>query len=92
MESPRTDYHRVMGSAIQLDEDLLREVERVAAGRGQTLASVVEQALREMLARRVPKREPVQLPTFRGLGLRPGVDLDNSAGLLDLMERADDSG
>jgi hypothetical protein len=28
----------------------------------------------------------IELPTFRGHGLRPGVDLDNSAALLELME------
>lgn len=31
--------------------------------------------------------EPLpKFPTFRGTGLRPGVDLDDSAALLDLME------
>jgi hypothetical protein len=34
-----------------------------------------------------PEREPVRLPTFDGDGLQPGVDLDDSAALLDLMER-----
>jgi hypothetical protein len=28
----------------------------------------------------------VRLRTFRGRGLQPGVDLDDSAGLLDRME------
>ena len=28
---------------------------------------------------------PVALPTFAGQGLQPGVDLDDTAGLLDLM-------
>lgn len=26
-----------------------------------------------------------ELPTFRGRGVQPGVDLDDNAGLLDLM-------
>jgi DNA-binding CsgD family transcriptional regulator len=30
--------------------------------------------------------ERVELPTFRGKGLRPGVNLNDSAGLLELME------
>jgi hypothetical protein len=32
-----------------------------------------------------------KLPTFRGDGLKPGVDLDNSAELLDIMEQPDPS-
>ncbi|MGQ0815653.1 MAG: hypothetical protein ACT4O1_14555 [Gemmatimonadota bacterium] len=31
-------------------------------------------------------RERVRLPTYGKGGLQPGVDLDNSAALLDLME------
>lgn len=34
-------------------------------------------------------REPVELPTFAGDGLQPGVDLDDSAALVDLMETED---
>jgi hypothetical protein len=30
---------------------------------------------------------PAELPTFRGHGPRAGVNLDNSAALLDLMDR-----
>jgi hypothetical protein len=32
----------------------------------------------------------VSLPVFKGKGLQPGVDLDDSASLLDLMQ-ADDA-
>jgi hypothetical protein len=32
-----------------------------------------------------------KLPTFRGQGLRPGVNLDDSAALLELMESDRDS-
>jgi hypothetical protein len=33
------------------------------------------------------QRQPVELPTFDGGGLQPGIDLDDSAALLGLMER-----
>jgi hypothetical protein len=33
--------------------------------------------------------EPVELPTFGGDGVQPGVDLNDSAALLDLMEGTD---
>lgn len=35
---------------------------------------------------------PVALPTFAGKGLQPGVDLDDTAGLLDLMGSGDAAG
>ncbi|MGZ5214389.1 MAG: hypothetical protein ACXWEG_02375 [Actinomycetota bacterium] len=54
---------------------------------------MIEDALRETLARRhvlpTDEGEPVSFPTFRGDGLMPGVDLDDSAALLDLMEGDD---
>jgi hypothetical protein len=34
----------------------------------------------------------VPLPTFPGQGLQPGVDLDDTAGLFDLMDSGDASG
>ena len=82
---------RCMRTTVRLDDDLLREVKRYAAERQLTLTAVLEQALREMLAlrARLKTREPVRLPTFKGRGLQPGVDLHDSAALLGLMEGAD---
>jgi len=75
-------------TTIRLDEQLLREAKEVAAQSGRTLTGLIEDALREALARRraVAARKRVTLPTFKGRGLQPGVDLDDSAALLDLME------
>lgn len=55
------------------------------------MTAVLEQALREMLARRkqLQDRPGRRLPTVEGWGLRPGVDLNNNAALLDLMEEPD---
>jgi len=79
-----------MRTTISLDEELLREAKRRAASSGRTLGAIIEDALRESLSRRPakPEREWVSLPTFGGggRGLMPGVDLDDSAALLDLME------
>lgn len=82
-----------MRTTIQLPGDLLAEAKRVAAKNGTTLKAVIEESLRESLARRRrSRREPVRLATFRGGGLQTGVDLDDSAALLDLMERAGAAG
>jgi hypothetical protein len=79
-----------MRTTIRLDDDLLREAKRHAAATGRTLTAVVEDALREALGRR---RQPGSRPRLRlrtagGSGTQPGVDLDDSAALLDLMDRA----
>lgn len=77
-----------MRTTINLPDPLLSDARRVAAETGRTLTSVIEDALRESLAgrRRGQGLPPVRLTTFRGSGLQPGVDLDDSDALIDLME------
>jgi len=80
-----------MRTTIRLDDQLLIEVKQLAARTDRTITAVIEDALREMLARQrqTQNKEPVQLVTVRGHGLQPGVDLDDTASLLDLMESDD---
>jgi hypothetical protein len=76
-----------MRTTIRLDDDLLAKAKRAAVERGTTLTAVIEDALRRALAPSPSaRREPFSLPTFRGDGLRPGVDLDDTASLLDVMD------
>ncbi len=77
-----------MRTTVRLDPHLLADAKRVAAATGKTLTAVIEEALRESLSRReqIKPNRSVRLPTFRGKGLRPGVNLDDSAALLELME------
>lgn len=76
-----------------MDDELLRETKALAVRSGRTVTKVIEDALRETLVRRdvspSDEGEVVSFPTFRGDGLMPGVDLDDSAALLDLMEGDD---
>jgi hypothetical protein len=80
-----------MRTTVRLHEPLLEEAKKYAAETGRTLTAVIEDALREKLARRkhTVKRSRVRLPTFSGGKLQPGVDLDDTSALLDLMERRD---
>lgn len=80
-----------MRTTVRLDEPLLSEAKKHAAETGQTLTALIEDSLRETLARRKHpvKRRRVRLPTFPGGRVRPGVDLDDTSALLDLMEGRD---
>jgi predicted transcriptional regulator len=79
---------RCMRTTVRLDDHLLAEAKKQAAETGKTLTAVLEQALRESLARRSgPKATPksIRLKTAKGSGVRASVDLDNSASLLELI-------
>lgn len=79
-----------MRTTINLDDALLAEAKQVAARTGRSLTAVVEDALRQSLRRRHPAtRRSIDLPVFGEGGMRPGVDLDDSAGLLDVLEQDD---
>lgn len=77
-----------VGSSTDIDDRLLIEVKTIAAASGRTLTAVVEDALRESVARRraVTRVDRVELPTHRGGGVQPGIDLDDTAALLEAMD------
>lgn len=80
---------RHMRTTVRLSDALLDRAKREAAKRGITLTALIEQGLRREMAKptKATARERVHLPVCtRGGGTLPGVDLDNSAALLDRME------
>ena len=83
-----------MRTTIRLDDEVLAAVKRRAVETNRTMTAVIEDALRQALAPR-PEREhehETTLPVASGGGvLQPGVDLDDSAALLELMESGDAS-
>ena len=74
-------------TTIDLPDDLLVELKKRAASSRRTLKAIIEDSLRQAVARRGPGRKtrPVRLTTYGEGGLQPGVDLDDGAALLDLM-------
>ena len=75
-----------MRTTLQLDDELVVQAKISAARSGRTLSQVIEDALRQALAPRTePTRLRVSVPTSPGRPL-PGVNLDDNAGLLDLMD------
>jgi hypothetical protein len=80
-----------MRTTIRLNARLLAEAKKLAADTNRTLTKVIEDALREVLARRRrPPRRAVSLTVVGGRGVNPGIDVDDSASLLAEMERRDD--
>ena len=77
-----------MRTTIRLDDGLLDEAKRVAAKHGTTLTAIIEESLRERLARSraAPSRPRVRLTTTGEGGVLPGIDLDDSASLFDIMD------
>lgn len=78
-----------MRTTLNLDDDLFRRLKQIAAERGVTLRQVVDEALRQAFAARSKgrSRPRVRLPLSRHKGgLLPGVNLADSASLLDRME------
>lgn len=66
-------------------------LERLATELDATKSDVLRRALEALEAtlRRDTKgsrKAPASLPTYRGKGLQPGIDLDDTANLLDAME------
>jgi hypothetical protein len=82
---------RCVRTTIQLPDDLFHQAKQAALNSSRTFTQLVEDALRAALTTR-PRptaARPAALPTSPGAP-RPGVDLDDSAALLDVMESGDD--
>lgn len=76
-----------MRTTIRLDDALLRRAKAAAAMSGRSLNDLIGDALRASLAARPTPGRVAELPTFTGHGLQSGVDLDDNAALLDLMDQ-----
>jgi len=80
-----------MRTTVRLDDQLLTDAKEHAAKTGRTLTALLEDALRTFLAleKRPRPQRSQKLPTYGEGGLQPGVDLDDSSDLLDLMDGPD---
>ncbi len=79
-----------MRTTIHLPDELLARAKRAAIDSNRTLTAVIEEALLAALSkRRGAPGVRADLPTYGEGGLQPGVDLDDSAALLDLLEGPD---
>jgi hypothetical protein len=80
-------------TTLNLPSQLLRQARKRAFLEDTTLTEVFAAALREWLARRGPRktaaRRRVKIITYGKGWVYPGVDIDNNAALLDVMEAHD---
>jgi hypothetical protein len=85
----RQCYDHRMRTTIYLDDHLITRIKELAARTGRTMTAVIEDAVRQSLEHAPSRtRKTVRLTTVGGKGLKKGVDLDDAASLLDLMERS----
>ena len=93
-EPPRKPGRVAEPVQVYLERPDRERLDRLASQLDATKSDVLRRGLEalESLVRRPVSRpaECVALPTFNGQGLLPGVDLDDTASLLDLMQ-ADDA-
>lgn len=79
-----------MRTTVRIDDVLLRQLKEEAARTGRTVSALVEEAIRERLARRSgPTPDVSPLPTYGGSGTMPGVDLASAAALREVMDGDD---
>lgn len=75
-----------MRTTVNIDDQLLLSAKRRAIEQGISLSRVIENALRESLLKPDVEYKRIRLVTASGSGVKPGVDLDNSRSLLDIMD------
>jgi hypothetical protein len=82
------DMLRHMRTTINLPDELVLQAKKAALASDTTLTEIIANALRESLAkphRKKTKREFKIIASGRG-GVLPGVDLDDTSALLDIMD------
>lgn len=75
-----------MKTTLNLDDRLLHAAKQLAAERGVTLTSIVEDAVRVALSERPASERPrIEWPTVRG-NATPAIDISDRDELYDRME------
>lgn len=76
-----------MRTTVTIDDDLYRELKERAARTGRTVGAVLEDAVRDSMARSSDDRKPFVVRPFKGKGgLRPGIDLSSNASVAEAMD------
>jgi hypothetical protein len=84
---------RHMRTTINLPDELIQRAKKAALEADTTLTEIIANALREALlkGRRKQPRRKIKLTTYGEGGTFPGVNLDDTSAVLDLMDGLDGS-
>ncbi len=76
-------------TTIRLPEDLMRRAKRKAAAENRSLTSLIEDAVRRVVSERALTNKGRVLPPVSAAqgGLRPGIDLRDTAALQDMDDQ-----
>lgn len=74
-------------TTVRLEESILEQAKAEAARQNTTLTSLIERGLLLAMKESQEPRKKYQLPiSTLGGGTWPGIDISNSADLLDIMD------
>lgn len=78
-----------MRTTIRLNDNLFNRIKKKVLQENTTFTAIVENALRVWLSKKhnSEKTHKVRIPCSGSGGLQAGVNLDNTSGLLDRMEK-----
>lgn len=81
-------------TTVRLDEQLMRQAKALAATEGRTFTSLIEESLRERIARTENSTgsERVKLSVFHGTGIRESLDpevFSDNSRLADALDESD---
>jgi hypothetical protein len=81
-----------MRTTINLPDELILRAKKAAVEADTTLTEIIANALRESLSRtrRMGPRKEFKVIAYGKGGVFPGVDLDDTSALLDLMDGIND--
>jgi hypothetical protein len=78
-------------TTVAIDEDLVERLKQEARSRSLPFRQVLNDVLRSgLVAARIPSQAPPFLIKPKRMGIRPGINYDNTAALLGIAERESD--
>jgi hypothetical protein len=82
-----------MRTTINMPDSLLAQAKKAALDAGATLTEFITDAVRLALSRKKVRSDLGPMPVYKATpgqeGLQPGVDLTDTAAVLDLLDEAD---
>lgn len=75
-----------MRTTFLIDDDLYREVKALAAYRGTTVTSIVEESLRALIAKTGTGRSGALPVLPHTEGVRQGIDINDNAAIREILD------